>query len=919
MTAAQQREYHTLILAALLHDIGKLLNKPKPDPGKKHAAYSEEFLRQPEISALLQQKFAAKIDFELLCYLVLRHDPHLETDWRLPRGDKLLRLIRAADGYSAGERDLSPLYGQSASGELPLDSIFTRRYLGRPLGQARPFYRPAALSPALAFPSAELTSLTGDDYRPVKQAFEQGFRYALAQADTWTELEAWSYSLLERYTWAVPSALHREPRVVSLFDHSRTSCAIAAALFLYRFAGLAKQRPQFLLIKGDVSGVQDYIYSVANVGPGGVAKRLRARSFFITALTEVVAHRLRDELVGGYALPIAATIFSGGGQFVLLAPNLEGVHQNLARLEQEINTWLWQDFQGDLAFVFGCEAVSGPELAVKAKTGRRDQTGRTINQALADLDRQVEQAKEQRLSTLLKREGAWQPEAFQWAPPGQNYEHGACPSCDRLPARAGPEEPDVDQRLCRRCYHDRLLSERIVKARYVAYWRGELPQRSGQIPEKRRLLTFFSGDARRYVLLLDNLDGLVDFAEPPYQLDGFGYAAPGPTDPPLVRHFASYVPHFDSLAALADFCTVERSCVYGRYTDDDTCGILVRPDPVQSRVRAQDYPILQNFGCLAAAAAEKKDTLGAQLLGVLRADVDNLRLLFSDSFEEEIRLARDLEPERSPVRSLSRLATLSRMMDLFFSGWVHETLADPNKPYNRIYTVYAGGDDLCLVGPWDVLIDFARYMAKEFERYTAGNPNVSLSAAISVSKPKFPLATSARRAGELLKQAKNAGRNRLNLFGVIARWRELPAYENLAEDLKDQLDEREVQANLPIGQLWPWAERLDAELAYYLAEKKAQRRYPLSPAFIHRLLRYAEMARAWEHSEVIKADDMLYLARLAYDLGRNIVKSGLVSKPMTENLVELTQLQQRRLMAGMRLPLTYALYRNRERSSDNDR
>ncbi len=403
-------------------------------------------------------------------------------------------------------------------------------------------------------------------------------------------------------------------------------------------------------------------------------------------------------------------------------------------------------------------------------------------------------------------------------------------------------------------------------------------------------------------MLLAELDDRDRLDRPPYQIDGFGYERPTPEGPALVRHFANYVPRWESMDDLKAFCTPERACAHGRYGDEETCGILVRPDG--SRVRPEDFPLLQTFGCISAASAEWPDgALGSQLLGVLRADVDHLGRLLSQGIGE--------------VKSLSRLATLSRMTDLFFSGWVNETLRSPPEDarYDRVYTVYSGGDDLCLVGPWDVIVDFSRHLAEEFERYVAGNPNVTLSAAIVVTKPKSPIATSARLAGRWLRErAKDKGRNRLHLFGVTVRWRDLPPYEGLSPDLAAELAEQERHAMLLLDELWPWAELLDQELCRWREARPA--RYPVSAGFAHRLLGYAEMARTWEQEGWISAEDLLYLARLAYDLGRNVIKSDAVPAKTKRDLAKLTQLANCKVMAGMRLPITYALYRNRERSRE---
>jgi CRISPR-associated protein Csm1 len=895
-----QKTYRTLILAGLLHDVGKLLNKPDPH-GKKHAVYSVELLREPAHEQFFRDRFSETVDFDLLCYLVLHHDPYVDKEADRPQYESMLRSIRLADSISAGERSLKRVYGAEARGTQPLAPIFSGLQLGRPPAPAHYAYPPVPLHPSQAFPLHDPEPLTEADYRPLQDGFRTAFRHALQTARDWMELEAWIYALLERYTWAVPSAVHRVPRDVSLFDHARTSCAIAAAYVLRRYSDHQYRNPTFLFIKGDISGIQDYIYTVANVGPGGVAKRLRARSFFVTALVELISHRMLDDLVPGYRLPIASKIFAGGGQFVLLVPNLHVVHDFLQVIERDVNDWLWREYQGDLALVVGKVAAGQKELAIKPG-GRR-----TICQVLDELDDEVAQAKQRRLGILLQDEHGWRAGDFKWK--SEAYPHGGCPSCQRLPARDSGEDLSIDDRLCPRCHRDRILSERIVDASYIAYYAGDEPPepKAGTGAHdaerlRRSTLTLFEGSATRHAVLLSDLGDGEKLDRRPYQLDGFGYQEPAPEGPALVRHFANYVPRFDTLQDLRTFCTAERGCVYVRYDEDDACGIMVRPDG--SHVEAGDFPILETFGCLSAAAAEQPDdALGSQLLGVLRADVDNLGKLFTRGPGE--------------VKSLSRLATLSRMTDLFFSGWVNEALNHPpeGKRFEHIYTVYAGGDDLCLVGPWDVTIDFARYLAGEFQRYVAQNSNVTLSAAISVTKPKFPIATSARRAGTLLKAAKDAGRNRFNLFGVISRWSEEPdQWIDLDQDLSEQLDEQRQFANLLWGELWPWAKLLDQELCRWRQEETA--RYPVSTGFVHRLLGYAEMARAWERAEQISAEDMLYLARLSYDLGRNVVVSEAVSEETKRKLSTLTQLSNRQVMAGMRLPITYALYRNRERSRE---
>ena len=102
-------------------------------------------------------------------------------------------------------------------------------------------------------------------------------------------------------------------------------------------------------------------------------------------------------------------------------------------------------------------------------------------------------------------------DAFKWD--AESYPHGDCPSCQRLPARAGEDAP-IDDRLCKRCYQDRILSERIVGARYIAYHKGPGPKtRSPKDTEwlRRSTLSLFEddvGNATHHVVLLAELDDL---------------------------------------------------------------------------------------------------------------------------------------------------------------------------------------------------------------------------------------------------------------------------------------------------------------------------------------------------------------------------------------------------------------------------
>ncbi|MDW8305409.1 MAG: hypothetical protein RML33_11310, partial [Acidobacteriota bacterium] len=99
-----------------------------------------------------------------------------------------------------------------------------------------------------------------------------------------------------------------------------------------------------MLVAGKLSGIQDFIFDVKMEG-GAQAKRLRARSFFVQVLTEVLYLRTADFLE---VEPKQAQVFCGAGKFLL-----SGEARNVSRLnllEREVNEKLLRDAAGRLSF-----------------------------------------------------------------------------------------------------------------------------------------------------------------------------------------------------------------------------------------------------------------------------------------------------------------------------------------------------------------------------------------------------------------------------------------------------------------------------------------------------------------------------------------------------------------------------------------
>jgi CRISPR-associated protein Csm1 len=184
--------------------------------------------------------------------------------------------------------------------------------------------------------------------------------------------------------------------------------------------------------------------------------------------------------------------------------------------------------------------------------------------------------------------------------------------------------------------------------------------------------------------------------------------------------------------------------------------------------------VLKSFGHIANKALNPKENggwCGIEALGILKADIDQLGILMSCG----------LQPQQF---TLSRLATMSRQLDFFFTIYLPHLLQADSR-FKDVYTVFAGGDDLFLIGPWNRIIDLVWEIRKSFADYVCKNSEIHFSAGISLHKPHTPLDKLADAAEGALESSKHAdGKNSITLFSETATWdefEELQAIQNTVE------------------------------------------------------------------------------------------------------------------------------------------
>ena len=150
---------------------------------------------------------------------------------------------------------------------------------------------------------------------------------------------------------------------------------------------------------------------------------------------------------------------------------------------------------------------------------------------------------------------------------------------------------------------------------------------------------------------------------------------------------------------------------------------------------------------------------GDSRLAVLKADVDDMGVRVGQIADED-------SPEGEPYQ---RLRSFSRSLHTFFVEQVQDMLKES---WPLIYTIYAGGDDLLLVGPWNVMLDFAGSLAKEFESGPGREYGpLTLSAGVALVSHRVPIRNSVESGEKLLEQAKGReGKNSCAALDAVWAW-----------------------------------------------------------------------------------------------------------------------------------------------------
>lgn len=625
-------------------------------------------------------------------------------------------------------------------------------------------------------------------------------------------------ALLQKYTVNIHCGFAKSESI-SFYDYTKSKAAIALCLHDWilepvnkedekkqqekngdgeslekRTLENAKNGSPFLLIAGDLSGIQTYIYEIISKN---AAKSLKGRSFYLQLLVDSVINSLLFKL----ELFQCQIIVDSGGGFNLLAPNTQLIKNSLADFKEFIDRKLFEEHQTLLFLGITYLVVSSEDL----------QSGRLSN-IYKDLNKKITKQKYQRnLPQVLEYESLFHDKGI---------EVGGNTARDIITGE------EIDDEELKNTYYNYQKNDRDEDDERYGIWPAE--QREQDNGED--LIKEYNA---KQIILGRELKRLDYWVVSKQTIKKIPRRLARRVIDPAKIGICNYLISEDEFRDYKSLWISGGEQIYvinSTHIDPelfDTSDIKFRlylyggnayPETElkdKETEETKDHP--RTFSEMAGAKdADREEEYiytdfeetDFKRLGVLRMDVDDLGFIFRKGFWKDNYTPGSL--------SFSKHATLSRNMDYFFKGylntiwengahksvgkeWIKKKIADNSQ------IIYSGGDDLFVVGRWHLMVELAEEIRNHFQTWTCDHPDISISGGISIVTPKYPIMKAVDMAGDAEKDAKKHNQYQKRAFSFLGT----PIhYKHAKEDnrdyeivkkLKNELLEFVAEDSLPRG------------------------------------------------------------------------------------------------------------------------
>lgn len=769
------KERQKIVLAALLHDIGKFWERadgrydeseiikqefpnkeynhtvPTYDTGYPrytHALWSQAFLHKFEIGKHLNLEESG--DQNLATLSARHHKPSNFLEAIISLADKWSSSIDRPEEEEEGAKQYNKVkekWGDHFSKKILLESIFDvihKDNLNEIVSHSLNLNKLNVFGESLFAKNTEYdkTRTKQNQYKELWKEFEKEIDSLMKRCNEFDSFYISLNDILRSYTWCMPSAANTFPSNVSLYEHLKTTAAIA--LSLYDFLMDFKQNghdffskdlqttigkeDSLLMVCIDISGIQKYIYDIASKK---AAQSLKGRSFYLTLLMQHILDKiLSHKDIEAYSTNV---IYSSGGKAFLILPNLEKVTKALDSIDIHFQKYLWKEHQGKLYACIGYVAFNyqtffsierkwantlhSSELSeIELKKHNIDPgVSMDLGKLWAVVTERAAAKKHRKFKSLLNDNEVNLFEPNKYELNLEKCDVTGDRSKDLVCLETGIVFSEMDRQKG---------NAKVLPSIYKQIQLGKNLKDSNYVVQYSK-----ANDEVEFTIKIDDEVFEIKSQEKIIRLPDQAY------DRGLVNRFNKT--NNDVTAKNVGVRTI----FYG--------------GNIQPEYPTGDYKTFEDLALTEGNKATK--------LGILRMDVDNLGQVFIYGFDEKVQ-----------KKSFAAYSTLSFMLDAFFSGYINNIHQSNEKFKNFIQILYSGGDDLFAVGRWDAVIEFAAEVREAFRKFV-NRGDITISAGIAIVGSSYPIMKGADLAGEMEEKAKDFKnsdkvKDAICLFGEVVGW-----------------------------------------------------------------------------------------------------------------------------------------------------
>lgn len=498
---------------------------------------------------------------------------------------------------------------------------------------------------------------------------------------------------------------------ISLFDHISM---VLGLLLCIKKCEVAKESVGFLMVGGDISGIQKFIYDIVSKN---ASRNLKGRSFYLQLLIDSVVQKLLYEL----ELSSANIVYDSGGKFFILAPDIENVRKSINELRKELSGKLWEEHNIRLYLSLDFIELTDERFFSLVE-------GEGISKYWNDLERKIGKHKLQRYGSEMLTEKGFESffeaqeeggiterdsitgEEFDKEEIKEREQERTHKKCEKI-FFLNRSEQEVFDPVKRLTFQQVKLGELLPKSKYWLSTEIKIQHPDATKEDDKNIEIFNPCEMGiyHYFLKKEQLKTILDSKEN----EGINFR----------------ILQFNN----TDFELFNAE----NYTYGFTFyGGNQLPEHQENSTEKDEEEYKKGDTKTFSQLAGKGDF---KRLGFLRMDIDNLGQIFVSGLQGQ--------------RTFSRYKALSRNLDYFFKGYLNK-IWETDKYRDHTYILYSGGDDLFILGRWDKVLDMAQEIRGKFNKWVCKNPNLTLSGGMTNVTHKFPTIQAASLAEDAEKAAK---------------------------------------------------------------------------------------------------------------------------------------------------------------------